>query len=722
MFKPFNLTLDIAANSKNDMFEVSNNDLNTVRLNFKVKKGLDPLVITGKIVRLAIKKPDKTLVFQTGGVTDGDNGLCEVLLDRQAHLVPGKHEAELMIYQDDETVLVTSQFYYKVNKAILNDKDLQSTDQFPVINQAIVAGEILKDLDVAGLVNSAENAIGAADEANTQAVFAQTQGAYAKAEGDKAAQRTTELNGVDAVQFKDRQDAFDVQMGKQKYYVSIKEFPRLSGETDDSPRIQRAIDSIATAGGGKLVLEAVKYILNTSINLDINVYLEGQGSAMWKVGTTLSYTGTGAAIVYKSGATRSRLKGILIKAETNAPNYQNFTGIDIQRGELLTIDDVTIQGALRGIDCSGTVGALYLVDINDISILNCKEEGILVSDTGSWKNGIRIGVKDISDNKIGIKVMKGNGNTIEGNASEIGRNTETGIMLTAGNWSIKGSLWIENSVKGIHVTGGHHSIDGEIFCIGRIIVDGGTLISNAKQFYSTPAYKGISKKNLKYWYSFDETTGAYCYDRSAFKKLTIRDTVNVQRTDEGFFRSAIGNSEMDLPNEVDWTKDWTMVVLGKGLNTKNLLYLRGPDNVTSVFFRFTVDGIQIWSNTGFLVNISCATSNMLTERMDWAVISYDATLKRFTAYTKSGLANATFNYTMPTQLATPTMVRLANTSVYVDEFAIFDRILDPLEITAITDLRVLPSFDNRMVTADSPDGSKWKVTIDDAGAITTTKL
>ena len=278
MFKPFNLTLDIAANSKNDMFEVSNNDLNTVRLNFKIKNGLNPLVITGKIVRLAIKKPDKTLVFQTGGVTDGDNGLCEVLLDRQAHLVPGKHEAELMIYQDDETVLVTSQFYYKVNKAILNDKDIQSVDQFPAISQAIVAGEILKDLDVAGLVDSAENAIGAANEANTQAVFAQTQGAYAKAEGDKAAQRTTELNGVDAVQFKDRQDAFDVRTNT---LATPESFGAIgNGGTDDTAKVQ----SMLNGPGNK-----IKFGRNKSYKITSKLFLNKSFTEIDLNGSTLLF-------------------------------------------------------------------------------------------------------------------------------------------------------------------------------------------------------------------------------------------------------------------------------------------------------------------------------------------------------------------------------------------------------------------------------------------------
>ena len=148
MFKPFDITLDISKKSLNDMFEVSSNDLNTIRLDMKIKEGLQPFDLTGKIVRLAIKKPDGNVVFQTGGVTGAETGLCEVILSRQANVVEGRHEAELMIYQGDIEVAVTTKFYYNVRKAIMSDDNVKSASDFPAIQQAINAGEKLEGIDL----------------------------------------------------------------------------------------------------------------------------------------------------------------------------------------------------------------------------------------------------------------------------------------------------------------------------------------------------------------------------------------------------------------------------------------------------------------------------------------------------------------------------------------------------------------------------------------------
>lgn len=148
MFKPFDVVLDVSNKSMNDMFEVSTNDLNTIRLDIKVREGLSAFDLTGKIVRLAIQKPDKNVVFQTGGVTNGPEGLCEIILSRQANVIDGRHEAELMIFEGDQAVAVTTKFFYNVKKAILNDGAVKSTSDFPAINQAIEAGQKLVGIDI----------------------------------------------------------------------------------------------------------------------------------------------------------------------------------------------------------------------------------------------------------------------------------------------------------------------------------------------------------------------------------------------------------------------------------------------------------------------------------------------------------------------------------------------------------------------------------------------
>ncbi|WP_198512516.1 chitobiase/beta-hexosaminidase C-terminal domain-containing protein, partial [Bacillus sp. mrc49] len=79
----------------------------------------------------------------------------EFILLRQAYLIPGKHEAELMISEGNTATLVTSKFYYNSTKSILNDNTLASTNEFPLLNQAIAAGELLKEFNMESLAEIA---------------------------------------------------------------------------------------------------------------------------------------------------------------------------------------------------------------------------------------------------------------------------------------------------------------------------------------------------------------------------------------------------------------------------------------------------------------------------------------------------------------------------------------------------------------------------------------
>lgn len=160
MFKSFLLELNISAVQTNYIFAVNSNDLNTIRLDLVIKDNAALVDLTGKIIRLAIRKPDNTVVFQPGGVTDGPGGKCEFILSKQAALVPGRHEGEVMIYEGDSTVAVTTKFYYEVKKAVLSNSDVESSSDFPAISQAIAAGEILKEIDIHSVIEAGDKVAG----------------------------------------------------------------------------------------------------------------------------------------------------------------------------------------------------------------------------------------------------------------------------------------------------------------------------------------------------------------------------------------------------------------------------------------------------------------------------------------------------------------------------------------------------------------------------------
>lgn len=140
MFKTFGLELDVLNRSLNDVFIVNSNDLNTVKLDVIIKEGEIRFDLTGKTVRLAVKKPDGLIVFQDGALIDAEEGRCEFVLTSQTILVTGKHESELMIYEGSNKVAVTTKFYYQVERAILNDNAVLSTNEFQAINKLIGNG------------------------------------------------------------------------------------------------------------------------------------------------------------------------------------------------------------------------------------------------------------------------------------------------------------------------------------------------------------------------------------------------------------------------------------------------------------------------------------------------------------------------------------------------------------------------------------------------------
>lgn len=147
MYKLYNVTLDTQNDNKNQSFIVNNNDRNTPKIVFKIVQQNQPVILAGATVRLAVAKPDKTVVFQDCVVTNEAQGICEAVMNTQSFIVPGLYRAELMVYYAEDIVAVTGKFQYVVNKGVLSDDALQSKNDFQAINQAIADAEgILKDI------------------------------------------------------------------------------------------------------------------------------------------------------------------------------------------------------------------------------------------------------------------------------------------------------------------------------------------------------------------------------------------------------------------------------------------------------------------------------------------------------------------------------------------------------------------------------------------------
>lgn len=510
-----------------------------------------------------------------------------------------------------------------------------------------------------------------------------------------------------------------------------KVYPHASALTDeiDWCAIQAAVNDVSgtvETEGGIVVLPKGTFLINKTITLLRGVQLVGMGFGRFSEGTTFQYMGTASVFKFSTAATAGiQLRNFRIRAASTDANYKNFTGIEVNCAELTQIYDVLIEGALRGMDVTGADKAIYLLRIDNIYIYDCAEEGIYVRGTGQWKNGIYIGVGDISNNKIGIRAAIGEGNVIEGKASEMGSNLQSNIRLEGGQWTIKGSLWSEGSPYGIEVTGGHHFIEGDIRNINKISVQGGHIECNGNQSYTAPPFKGFSEIALKYWFSFDEGSGQVAYDRSPSKlKASFRELPS-WNTKQGYFSTtgsvSGANNRLELPlGKVDWAADWTVLVLGSGPNTQNMLALvNGSDTLTLRYFE---NGIQIISAfpSASYNNLDTFPNTKLTEGMDWAAISYDSVNKKMTTYTRSGKPVGSLNINIPATLSNPTAASIMRDQVCIDEFIVFNRVIDPHEIGFICNSKSLPNFGPPVLT--SPNGTRFKLSISDAGAVSATQI
>ncbi|WP_197031359.1 right-handed parallel beta-helix repeat-containing protein [Bacillus sp. UNC438CL73TsuS30] len=144
MVKQYNILLDTKETVKNPSFNVNTNDLKSLQLNILINQDNGPLDLTGATVRLAVIKPDKKTVLQDCTIVDPLAGSVQIILDTQAYAIAGIYQAEVMVFYGTDTVAVTCQFSYKANKGILDDKTVESTNEFQSLVKAISDAESIK--------------------------------------------------------------------------------------------------------------------------------------------------------------------------------------------------------------------------------------------------------------------------------------------------------------------------------------------------------------------------------------------------------------------------------------------------------------------------------------------------------------------------------------------------------------------------------------------------
>lgn len=138
------------------------NDLNSAKLLINVTH--DKVVTdfsTATKVQIAFLKPDGKRVFQDVQNVNQMQGKYYVVLSTQTLIAYGNVIAQLRLTFPNNKVIETCKFVFAVDESIMSDEAMESTNEFPVIQKAIEAGEKLEGVDINGIIAAGELAKGA---------------------------------------------------------------------------------------------------------------------------------------------------------------------------------------------------------------------------------------------------------------------------------------------------------------------------------------------------------------------------------------------------------------------------------------------------------------------------------------------------------------------------------------------------------------------------------
>lgn len=481
MFKSFLLELNISAVQTNYIFAVNSNDLNTIRLDLVIKDNAALVDLTGKIVRLAIRKPDNTVVFQSGGVTDGPGGKCEFILSKQAALVPGRHEGEVMIYEGDSTVAVTTKFFYEVKRAVLSNIDIESSSDFPAISQAIAAGEILKEIDIHSVIEAGAIAGGVQEEMNL---------AKQKDDGTLFGTVQERLNDADE-QLKITNDKLSQT---DKIIISPNSFGAIGdGITDDTTSVQNTI--LFAQETGAIVDGLGKNYLISDV---MGAIPSNAGSFREDYGLYISKSIT--------------IKNIKFKLKNACKDYTSVINIYSPKGTFVNLDNVKIDGnkdnqthsasredgGMHGIRVYGdtVLSQTGFIHINKCEVNNNETDGLLIRgitpdsiivENSNFLKNTRNGFTDNTLDNIAIRNCRFE-ETV-GTAPQSGYHCEPDSYLLFKNRIIENCKSFNNGTDGFRFDIRPGSIDGLI--IKDCVTDQGISIVMESTAAKIRTYKNI---------------------------------------------------------------------------------------------------------------------------------------------------------------------------------------------------------------------------------------
>lgn len=142
--KEFNILLDMRKHNKIDYIEVVQGDVESNVLNIQLISDSMKYDLTGTTIEIAFSKSDGTTVIQDQlngiSIINAIEGKIQCTLNTNTIASKGKVFAEVRVFEGSK-LLTSSRFEFFVRESIVDDNTIESTNEFPILNQLISTTE-----------------------------------------------------------------------------------------------------------------------------------------------------------------------------------------------------------------------------------------------------------------------------------------------------------------------------------------------------------------------------------------------------------------------------------------------------------------------------------------------------------------------------------------------------------------------------------------------------
>lgn len=148
------ITVDTVLQGATDLgkYHFYQGDINGVKFLLNIThEGAEKDLSTATKVQIAFLKPDGTRVFQDCSNVNQTKGKYYVVLNTQSITAVGNVVAQIRITFPD-SVIETTKFVFWVSESVMSDGVLQSTNDFPAIQQLIEAGKKFEGKDINAII------------------------------------------------------------------------------------------------------------------------------------------------------------------------------------------------------------------------------------------------------------------------------------------------------------------------------------------------------------------------------------------------------------------------------------------------------------------------------------------------------------------------------------------------------------------------------------------